>query len=63
MKPILFQVNNGTELSVDQLHALRLNSQGKLEEQTNSKLSNEEIEALKRIQSLLDELKFGSDTY
>ncbi len=63
MKPILFQVNNGTELSVDQLHALRLNSQGKLEEQNNSKLSNEEIEALKRIQSLLDELKFGSDTY
>jgi hypothetical protein len=63
MKPILFQAYNGIELSVDQLHALRLNSQGKLEEQTNSMLSNEEIEALQRIQSLLDELKFGSDTH
>jgi hypothetical protein len=63
MKPNHFQVNNGTELSADQLHSLRLNTEGKLEEQNNSMLSNEEIEALHRIQYLLDELKFGRDTY
>lgn len=63
MKSNHFQVVNGTELSADQSHALRMNSKGKLEEQNYSKLSNEEIEALQRIQSLLDELKFGSDTY
>lgn len=63
MKSNHFQVVNGTELSADQLHALRINTEGKLEEQNFSELSNKEIEALKRIQCLLHELKFGSDTH
>ena len=61
MKPINFHLSHFTELNAEQLHALRLNKEGKLEPQTNSVLSTEEIAALKQIQSLLDDLKFGRD--
>lgn len=62
MKPNNFHLKYGTELSLDQLHALRLNNEGKLEAHTNTNLSEEEVEALQRIQYLLDELKFGRDS-
>lgn len=62
MKPNNFHLNNGTELNADQLHALRLNKEGKLEEHIQPTLSIEEIKALQQIQFLLDELKFGSDS-
>jgi hypothetical protein len=62
MKPNNFHLSHFTELNAEQLHALRLNKEGKLEEQTNSVLSTEEIAALKQIQFLLDDLKFGRDS-
>ena len=62
MKPINFHLSHFTELNAEQLHALRLNKEGKLEPQTNSVLSTEEIAALKQIQFLLDDLKFGRDS-
>ena len=62
MKPNNFHIKFGTELSPDQLHALHLNNEGKLEMNNCNNLNIEEIEALQRIQLLLDELKFGRDT-
>lgn len=62
MKPNNFHLSHFTELNAEQLHALRLNKEGKLEAQTNSVLSTEEIAALKQIQFLLDDLKFGRDS-
>lgn len=62
MKTNHFHLNNGTELSEDQLHALRLNAESKLEETNLNLLSIEEIEALQRIQYLLDDLKFGRES-
>lgn len=62
MKPNNFHLSHFTELNAEQLHALRLNKEGKLEKQTNSVLSTEEIAALKQIQFLLDDLKFGRDS-
>jgi hypothetical protein len=62
MKPNNFHLNHETELSADQLHALRLNKEGKPEEQSHSVLSTEEIAALQQIQYLLNDLKFGRDS-
>ena len=62
MKSNNISVNNGTELSDDQFHALRLNAESRLEECNPNMLSLEEIEALQRIQFLLDDLKFGRES-